>query len=83
MLPIASQYKLPELILDLETCRKEFVQNLGEKNDLSTSPGHEQEQKGLAKVAGMRELKELLIDEVVGLIKNKIFMFWNDHTPPD
>lgn len=67
---IARQYKLPELISDLETCQKEFIQNLEGKNDLPTSPRHKQEQKGLAKVAGMRELKELLIEEVVELIKN-------------
>ncbi|RJQ32071.1 MAG: ATP-binding protein [Peptococcaceae bacterium] len=62
------QYKLPELISDLETCRKETAQNQERKTDLTES--QEQKQGGLAKVAGMQKLKELLIEEVVGPIKN-------------
>lgn len=62
------QYKLQELLSDLETCRKEIAQNQGGKTDLPAS--QEQKQRGLAKVAGMKKLKELLIEEVVGPIKN-------------
>lgn len=64
----ARQYKLPELLSDLETCRKEIAQNQERKTDLPAS--QEQKQRGLAKVAGMQKLKELLIEEVVGPVKN-------------
>jgi len=68
--PKNNDYQLMDLILDLEICKKDIVQKYVSSDTLLEKTTYNEKPKGLAKVAGMQKLKELLVEEVIGPLKN-------------